>query len=107
MVAKFILANASFDNVTGVTRPRILLGETFEVELRGIYGTVSWSADNDEVLDIADDGEFKAKIKAANVGKSHVTITSGRDRVEFTIEVYREPTVSVGMTFGNVRDRQQ
>ena len=106
MVAKFILPNASFDNVTSATNPRIMLGQTFDVELRGIYGLVRWSADNDEVLDITDDGGFKATIKASNVGKSRVTLTSGRDRLDFVIEVLEEPTVSVGMSFGNIRDRQ-
>lgn len=106
MVAKFILANASFDNVTSASRPRIALGQVFEVELRGTYSHVSWSADNDEVLEINDTSGSTATIKATSVGKSNVTLISGSDRLHFSIEVYQEPTATVGMSFGNVRDRE-
>lgn len=107
MVATFHTSIGSFDNVTGVNRPRFILGQTFDVKLRGVYSSVSWSGDNDEVLDIDDDNGPEATIEATAVGKSKLTLTSGRDQLIIVIEVYEEPTVTVGMTFGNVRDREQ
>lgn len=91
----------------------MVLGEVYDVELSEVRGPrVAWNSDNDEVLDIADDGGHTARITAATVGKSTITLTQDlpgpRDRLvgRFHIEVYAEPTVSVGMKFGNVRDRE-
>lgn len=91
----------------------MVIGEVYDVELSQVRGhRVDWNSDNDEVLNIEDDAGHVARITAATVGKSVITLTqpvgSGRNRIvgRFNVEVYVEPTETVGMKFGNVRDRE-
>lgn len=102
MRANVMLSNAVFPMGTWF---RVALGEAFEIALFNTMGRIRWSADNDEVLEIDDDSGPKAGFKATAVGRSRLEIKGRSSRLVVYIDVYAEPTVTVGMTFGNVRDR--
>lgn len=86
----------------------IVLGGVAEVTLSGTTGRIEWSAGDDEVLKIEDDNGPFAKIKGAAIGTSRILLLQGGKMIgELHIEVYQEPTVTVGMKFTNVRDREK
>lgn len=97
MVATLKLKNARVSNIGDFS---VLLGEVFHLALRGVYTRVSWSADNDEVLSIDDDGGPKAKITATAVGRSLLTLRSGHDRKEIWITVFDQGAVTLGGSIG-------
>lgn len=91
MVAELRLPNVQVDNIR---RFRVRLGETFELHLRGAVGPVRWSADNDEVLEIKDDGGSVAIIKATATGKSLLELKTRTELLPIDIEVFREEATS-------------
>jgi hypothetical protein len=97
MVVTLKLDNAKVPNVGSFS---VRLGEVFSLVLRGIYSRVRWSADNDEVLSIDDDFEFKARITATAVGTSRLTIKSGHDVKEMDITVFDQVAVTLNGTIG-------
>lgn len=97
MVITLKLDNAKVPNVGDF---RVRLGEVFALVLRGVYSRVRWSADNDEVLSIDDDFEFKANITATAVGTSRLTIKSGHDVKEIDITVFDQGAVTLGGSIG-------
>lgn len=82
----------------------LVRGAVADVVLTGVVGRVDWSADNDEVLDIADDSGPVAKITAAHVGTSHVEMKQrGRIVGTLVIRVYRDrkdEAVTLGGSIG-------
>lgn len=68
-----------------VGRIDAVVGSTVQIELHEPPpGPLRWSADNDEVLEIADDGGTTATIRAAHPGDSNLEIIQ-RGRVVMSI----------------------
>ena len=83
------------------------LGTVFTVKIKEEPRLpLNWFADNDEVLAIEDDAGLVGTITATAKGTSTIEWRNRRPQGTLVIEVFEEPTVSVGMSFGNVRDRQ-
>lgn len=97
MNATLKLKNARVANVGDFS---VLLGEEFVLALSGTWGRVSWSADNDEVLAIDDDGGDKAKIKATAIGRSLLTLRSAHRVLEIRITVFDQGAVTLGGSIG-------
>lgn len=80
---------------------RIAIGQVFKLKVSQVRGPLRWSADNDEVLDIVDDGTDVAKITAANTGKSRLTIVPEVGPMHvLNIEVYRDEAVGFAAQVG-------
>lgn len=81
----FVVHNAS--------RIAIARGQELEVLLSGIQAPVQWFADNDEVLNIADNEGVKATITAAAVGTSTIEFKQrGVPQGRLVIEVFKDIT---------------
>lgn len=90
-----------------VGRLKVGSGEVFRIELSDApAGPIRWSADNDEVLDIEDDGGTKATITAATPGKSDLDIVQrGRVICTVLIEVVPAPAARLVPVVGSVQQK--
>ena len=96
MVITLKLSNAKVPNIGSFG---VRLGEVFKLKVRG-YREVRWSAENDEVLDIDDNGGPIARIKALSVGVSHLTLRTGNVTREIDITVFDQGAVTLGGSIG-------
>lgn len=73
---------------------RVAAGTVFKLKVVDLIGPLEWSASNDEVLDIVDDGTDVATITAAQPGRSRLTLIPriGPTHI-LNITVFREEAV--------------
>jgi hypothetical protein len=110
LVATFVFENVEFS--PDLSHPiRVELDQEWAINIAGTGNRLRWFADNDPVLSIAVTADgFAAQLKATALGKSRIELQHQRNIVmvlEIEVMEAQDKTVSVGMTFTNIRPIQK
>ena len=101
MVAHITFPNVEFFDAPSGQAIRVLLGETFTVELYGELEANKWATVNDAALDLTETALDKVTVNAAAVGLAEIQVQVNRQVQYFlSVEVYSTEAASLGLTAG-------